>query len=83
VLCVQNHVEHERHIPECIQNIIRSDIANLAQKVEFSTHEGRPSHEFWETYDKKSLVQRSLNRHRKAGLDGLVWTDKKCFKNSS
>ncbi len=23
VLCVQNHLEHKRHIPECIQNLLR------------------------------------------------------------
>ena len=64
VLCVQNHLEHKRHIPECIQNLLRPAIQALAHQMEFETQDGRPEPEFWAQLDKKELVKKSIDRHR-------------------
>ena len=48
VLCVQNHLEHKRHIPECIQNLIRPNIEELGQMVEYKLKDSRPTGDFWE-----------------------------------
>ncbi len=41
VECVQNHVNHGDHVPECMQNILRETIGELAHKVEFKVEDGR------------------------------------------
>ena len=60
VLCIQNHLKHKRHIPECIQNLLRKDIGNLSRMVELKTEEQRPDKEFWESFDKEAFVENSL-----------------------
>ena len=65
VLCVQNHLEHKRHIPECIENLLRPEIAKLAKIVEYSHSDERPDAEFWKTFDKESFLTDSLKRHEK------------------
>jgi hypothetical protein len=63
VLCVQNHVEKRNHLPECMQNMLRSNIEALAGMVEFGCDERRPQGDFWETYNKASLIKTSIERH--------------------
>lgn len=63
VLCVQNHLEHKRHLPECILNLLRPAVQSLAQQVELQTEDGRPNESFWKTYDKDDLLKKSINRH--------------------
>ena len=64
VLCVQNHLEHKRHIPECIQNLLRKDVENLSKMVELKTEEQRPDKEFWKSFDKEALIKSSLEKHK-------------------
>jgi len=63
VLCVQNHLDHKRHLPECIQNLLRPALLSLAQQIELQTEDGRPNDAFWQTYDKDGLLKRSIKRH--------------------
>ena len=65
VLCVQNHLEHKRHIPECIQNIVRSTIEALAEQVELKSDENRPDADFWKEYDSDAFLKRTLEKHKK------------------
>ncbi len=65
VLCIQNHLEHKRHIPECIQNLLRKDVENLSKMMELKTEDQRPNEEFWEKIDLESLVKSSLEKHKK------------------
>ena len=64
VLCVQNHLCHKRHIPECIQDVRRPAIQALAAQVELKTEDTRPDEAFWKTFDKEAHVQRSVERHK-------------------
>jgi hypothetical protein len=43
VICVQNHLDNKRHIPECFQNLLRDGIQSLARMVQFKTEEARPA----------------------------------------
>jgi hypothetical protein len=63
VLCIQGHLDHKRHLPECIQNLLRPMVHSLAQQVELETEEGRPDKAFWETYDQDNLLNRAIKRH--------------------
>ena len=63
VLCVQNHLSHQRHIPECIQDILRPAVQELARQMELKTAEGRPEPGFWKTFDKEKHLTTSLERH--------------------
>ena len=67
VLCVQNHLDHQRHLPECIQNLLRPAVQSLAQQVELQTEDGRPNESFWQTYDKDDLLKKSIKRHNPEG----------------
>lgn len=42
VVCVRNHRLNESHNPECLQDVLREQIAALARKVEFGVVEERP-----------------------------------------
>lgn len=42
VICVQNHLKHKRHIPECFQDVVRPGIEAIAGLLELKTAEGRP-----------------------------------------
>ena len=64
VLCVQNHLAHKRHIPECIQNLLRPAVQDLVQQMELRTGEGRPAPDFWKTFDKQKHLAASLTRHK-------------------
>lgn len=48
VECVRNHRRHKRHIPECLQDVLREQITALAKQVEFSVMDERPTTEYWE-----------------------------------
>ena len=65
VLCVQNHLEQKRHIPECIQNILRPVVKSLAGQVELSTTESRPTLQLWKEMGKDAFLKKSLGRHSK------------------
>jgi hypothetical protein len=65
VLCVQNHLEHKRHIPECIQNMLRPVVQSLADQMELETSDSRPTPAFWEQLDKDEFLKKSIERHRK------------------
>jgi hypothetical protein len=52
-------------MPECIQNILRPAVKDLAALMELKVEDGRPDAEFWSTYDKDGLVKRCLDRHKK------------------
>jgi hypothetical protein len=67
VLCIQNHLEHRRHIPECIQNILRPAVQSLADQVELKTSEARPNESFWRDLDKGEFLKNSINRHNPGG----------------
>ena len=64
VLCVQNHLEHKRHVPECIQDLLREVIRTLADKMELKTEDARPNDEFWKEMAKTDFLQKSLARHK-------------------
>jgi hypothetical protein len=42
VLCVQGHLKHKRHIPECFQDVLRPGLGAMAALLELKTTEGRP-----------------------------------------
>jgi len=64
VLCVQNHLEHRRHIPECIQNILRPAVQTLADQMELETTDSRPTPEFWKQLDKDTFLDRTIVKHK-------------------
>ena len=64
VLCVQGHLEHKRHIPECIQNILRPAVKELAGQMELKVNDNRPDATFWSKYDKDGLLKRSLDKYK-------------------
>ena len=64
VLCVQNHLEHRRHIPECFQDMLRDSIRTLADKMELKAEDARPDDAFWKTKAETDFLQRSLARHK-------------------
>ena len=63
VLCVQAHLDHKRHIPECFENMLREKIDSLVKMVEFDTKDTRPTRSFWETFDKDGLLKECIERH--------------------
>jgi hypothetical protein len=65
VPCIQNHLEHKRHIPECIQNMLRPAVQSLADQVELKTEDSRPDQEFWRDFDKDEFLKKSIERHKK------------------
>lgn len=65
VLCVQNHLGHRRHIPECFQDMLRESIRALADKMELKTQDMRPDDAFWKKKAKSGFVRKSMARHRK------------------
>jgi len=64
VLCVQNHLEHKRHVPECIQNMLRPVVQSLADQMELGTSDSRPTPAFWEQFDKEKFLKKSIKRHK-------------------
>lgn len=66
VLCIQNHLVNGRHLPECIQNVLRPAVKDLAVQMELKIDDGRPDADYWSTYDKDGLVNRSFARHKKS-----------------
>jgi len=65
VLCVQNHLEHKRHVPECMQDLLRPAVQALADKMEFQTDDRRPSADSWAEFDSKGFLKRTLAKHRR------------------
>jgi hypothetical protein len=50
-------------MPECMQNMIRSNIKAMAEIVEYHCKDKRPKEGFWDSYDKDKLVRTSIERH--------------------
>ncbi len=48
VACVRHHRAHQRHLPECLQPVLREIITSLAKQVEFDVVDTRPTPDFWE-----------------------------------
>jgi hypothetical protein len=48
VQCVGNHRRHGRHLPECLQPLVRPLLEELAGKVELGVVDKRPTPELWE-----------------------------------
>jgi hypothetical protein len=63
VLCIQNHLEHKRHLPECIQNMLRPTVQFMAAQMELKVDEGRPSDAYWQSIDRDEFVRKSSARH--------------------
>jgi hypothetical protein len=63
VLCVQNHLSHKRHLPECVQDVLRPMVRELTQQMELKVSEDRPDHNFWDKFDKTKHLVASLERH--------------------
>ena len=68
VLCISNHLEHKKHIPECVQNLLRQEITSLAKKLELKVSDERPTKMFWDKFDKKKFLEKSLNKHKKKNI---------------
>ena len=64
VLCIQNHLDHNRHIPECIQEHLRPAIESLAKQVELNVSEARPEKEFWDDFDSEAFLKGTLDKHK-------------------
>ena len=64
VLCIQNHLDHKRHIPECIQEPLRPAIESLAKQVELNVSEARPEKEFWDDFDSEAFLKETLGKHK-------------------
>jgi len=64
VLCMQNHLDHKRHIPECIQGQLRPAIESLAKQVELNISEARPEEDFWDNFDTGAFLKGSLDKHK-------------------
>jgi len=47
VVCVRNHRRHRRHLPECLQPVLRDLVAELAGKLELGVTDRRPNPKFW------------------------------------
>jgi hypothetical protein len=41
------HREHGRHLPECMEDILREKVKDLAALVEYDVVDTRPTPEFW------------------------------------
>ena len=65
VLCVQNHIEHKRHLPECMEGILRPVVEKLAGLVELNTSEARPCADLWAEFDCEGFLKRTLDKHQK------------------
>ena len=64
VFCIQNHLEHKCHVPECIQNLLRPAVEGLAAQMELKTQDARPDESFWQNLDRDEFEKKSINRHK-------------------
>ena len=62
VVCVQNHLEHKRHIPECFQETLRPLVMALAAQMELTTGESRPDNPVGKDFDKAEFLKRFAKR---------------------
>lgn len=65
VLCVQNHLEHKRHVPECMQDLLRPAVQVLADQMELKTNDSRPTADLWVEFDSKSFLKKTLEKHKR------------------
>ena len=63
VLCVQNHLTHRKHLPECIQEILAEPVHQLLRLLEQVPDDRHPDATFWEALDVEQFVKDSLARH--------------------
>jgi len=61
---MQNHLDHKRHIPECIQGQLRPAIESLAKQVELNISKARPEKDFWDNFDTEAFLKGSLDKHK-------------------
>lgn len=47
IACVRAHRTHQRHLPECLQPIMRKLVEDLAEKVEYKVVDSRPTPDYW------------------------------------
>jgi hypothetical protein len=40
--CIRGHRTHGRHVPECMQDLLRGLVKDFARKVEYDVVEARP-----------------------------------------
>lgn len=45
--CVRSHRIHKRHLPECLQEVLRGYITAIAKQVELGVVDERPTAEYW------------------------------------
>lgn len=64
VLCIENHRSGGNHMPECMQDMIRGQVAALSRMVEFDPVERRPPSSHFEKLDKPAFVAGTLSKHR-------------------
>lgn len=50
--CVMIHRTKKRHLPECLQPIIRESVQDLAKTCEMGITDERPKKEHWDYLDK-------------------------------
>ena len=67
VLCIQAHLDHKEHLPECMENLLREKVKDLSAMMEFTVSDSRPTPEFWESFDKEGYLKECLDRHMKKG----------------
>lgn len=46
--CVRGHRRHKRHIPECMQEVLRGYVTEIAKQVELGVVDERPTPAYWE-----------------------------------
>ncbi len=63
VLCIQAHLDHKQHLPECMENLLRDRVKDLAGMMEFEVTDTRPTPEFWKTFDTQGYLEECLDRH--------------------
>ena len=63
-VCVRNHRRHRRHLPECLQPVLRGLVAELAGKLELGVTDRRPDPKFWRSRKGVALLRKL---HRDAG----------------
>jgi hypothetical protein len=67
VLCIQAHLDHQKHIPECMENLLRDKVKGLAEMMELTVADARPEPRFWTTFDRQGFLKECLEKHSKRG----------------
>jgi len=66
VVCVQNHLEAKRQMPECFQETLRPLVKPLVAQMQWTIGEGRPDNPVRPRgFDKAEFVKKLANRSGK------------------